>query len=152
MGKQFYRNSSNIHIPSASSFYSLCYILFGIQSGILSLTFDLIPSDSLFGIFSGILISHSYLTCFLRFFQALCPQKDRRSPQQAQKVRRGPQRFSSRKSPARPTGTVALQKSGETHGDQDCPARPTAIRNWQVQPSEAADEVRQVSLQSRAGK
>ena len=59
------------------------------------------------------------------------------------KLRRDPQRFSTRKSPATPIETVALQKSGETHGDQELagaiqrggrwsPASLTALTSWQV--------------------
>ena len=51
-----------------------------------------------------------YLTFYLPFYLAFYL---------AQKVRRGPQRFSSHKSRPRPTETVALQKSGKTHGDQE---------------------------------
>ena len=122
-------NSSNIHIPSAR-LYSLYDILSGIQSGILSLTFDLafhltFSLAFFLASWSHILIWHSFCV-----FSRRKKSGEAHSDFRAVKVRRGPQKLSHCKSPA----------------------RPTAIRNWQVQSSEAADEVRRVSLQSRAGK
>ena len=111
-------NSSNLHIPSASSFYSLYDILSGSQSGILSLAFDLafhltFSLAFVLASWSHILIWHSVCV----FLGSKSPAKPT-AISRRKKVRRGPQRFSSRKSPARPTERVALQKSGETHGDQ----------------------------------
>ena len=135
-------NYSNVHIPSASSFYSLYDILSGSQSGILSLAFDL--AFHLTFSLAFVLASWSHIL----IWHSVCV-------------------FLGSKSPAKPTAISRRKKSGEAHSDfravkvrrgpqklSHCksPARPTAIRNWQVQSSEAADEVRRVSLQSRAGK
>ena len=145
-------NSSNIQIPSAR-LYSLYDILSGIQSGILSLTFDLafhltFSLAFFLASWSHILIWHSFWV-----FSRRKKSGEAHSDLQAQKARRGPQRFSSRKSPAGPTETVALQKSGETHGDQELagavqrggrwsPASLTAITSWQVMSGEEEEEKR----------
>ena len=117
-------------------------ILSGIQSGILSLTFAL--AFHLTFSLAFFLASWSHIPIWHSF----CV-------------------FLGAKSPAKPTAISRSKKSGEAHGDfqavkvrrgpqklSHCksPARPTASRNWQVQSSEAADEVRRVSLQSRACK
>ena len=135
-------NSSNIHIPSASSFYSL---------------YDILSAFNL-AFYLWHLIWHSIWHSLWHFFwhPDLTFLSDILSAF-----------FLGAKSPAKPKAISRRKKSGEAHSDfravkarrgpqklSRCksPARPTAIRNWQVQSSEAADEVRRVSLQSRAGK
>ena len=127
VGKQFYRvtlrklsgvthdvsvYSSNAHIPSASSFYSLYGILYGIQSGILSLTFDL-TFHLTFSLAS--FLWHPDLTflsdILLCVFSRRKKSCEANNDFQAVKVRRSPQKPSHCKSLA----------------------RPTTIRNWQVQ-------------------
>ena len=134
-------------------FFTLVFILSGIQTGILSLTFDLAFHLTFYlacflASWSHILNWHSFCDCSRRKKSG-----EAHSDLQAQKARRGPQRFSSRKGPAGPTETVALQKSGETHGDQELagavqrggrwsPASLTAITSWQVMSGEEEEEGR----------
>ena len=146
-------NSSNVHIPSASSFYSLYDILSGSQSGILSLAFDLafhltFSLAFVLASWSHILIWHSVCV----FLGSKSPAKptaisrrkksgEAHSDFRAVKVRRGLQKESHCKSPARPTAIRELAGAVQ-RGGRWSPASLTAIASWQVMSGEEEEEGR----------